>query len=276
MELRYLADPIRYAGMSTEELRKAFLVEALFRPGEIDLVYLDLDRTIVGSAVPLKEALVLPNEPELRARCFTERREVGILNVGSSGVVTVNNQRYPLDRLDALYVGRGEHEVIFESAEADSPAEFYLLSYPAHHTFPTQVVKSKEQESTTIGSPSTANERSITKLIHSGATRSCQLVMGFTRLSEGSVWNTMPPHTHSRRSEVYLYFGLPAGERVIHLLGPSHETRHLVVANKQIAISPGWSIHSGVGTSAYYFCWGMGGENQAYDDMDKLEIADLR
>jgi len=189
--------------------------------------------------------------------------------------VTVDGTRFELGRLDAVYVGRGSREVSFESTDPNAPAEFYLLSYPAHTTHPARAVRAAEQASTKLGSCVTANQREIKKLIHLEGVRSCQLVMGFTELAAGNVWNTMPAHTHMRRSEIYLYFDLPDDHRVFHMMGPPKDTRHLVVANKQVVISPGWSIHSGVGTASYSFCWGMSGENQDYSDMDKLNIADL-
>jgi 4-deoxy-L-threo-5-hexosulose-uronate ketol-isomerase len=235
----------------------------------------DLDRTVIGSAVPLETALALPCPAELRAESFTERRELGVLNIGGAGSVHVDGRAYALGRRDALYVGRGKHAISFSSDDAAAPAEFYLLSYPAHAEYPTEVVRAAEQVPTPLGAADTANVRRITKLIHLEGVKSCQLVMGFTELEPGSVWNTMPPHTHMRRSEVYFYFDLPADQRVVHLMGPSAETRHLLVANKQVVISPGWSIHAGVGTSSYSFCWGMGGENQVYTDMDALRIAEL-
>lgn len=275
MRLIQVADAVRYPRMTTEELRAAFLIDKLFQPGEIDLVYIDLDRTVVGSAVPLQQPLTLRTDPDLRADYFTERRELGVLNIGGSGTVRVGGATYELGNRDALYVGRGNEHVSFSSVDAGTPAEFYLLSYPAHAVHPVAKVDSSRVEPVVLGSPETANHRSITKLIHLEGARSCQLVMGFTQLSSGSVWNTMPPHTHMRRSEVYLYFDVPQAERVMHLMGPAHETRHIVVANKQIVISPGWSIHAGGGTSSYTFCWGMGGENQVYSDMDPLTIADL-
>jgi 4-deoxy-L-threo-5-hexosulose-uronate ketol-isomerase len=275
MKLLKMADAIRYRTMTTAELRETFLLTDLFRPGQIDFAYVDLDRTVIGSAVPLDEPLVLPTDDALKASYFTERREVGILNIGGPGTITVNEENFGLDNLDALYVGRGNEAVSFESNDAQRPAEFYLLSYPAHAVHPTRRIESANEPRVKLGAPATANQREITKLIHMGGVRSCQLVMGFTQLASGSVWNTMPPHTHMRRSEVYLYFNIPAGDRVVHLMGPAHETRSLVIANKQVAVSPGWSIHAGVGTASYSFCWGMGGENQAYDDMDKVAIADL-
>jgi 4-deoxy-L-threo-5-hexosulose-uronate ketol-isomerase len=275
MKLIQMADPVRYPRMTTEELRATFLLDGLFKPGEITLVYVDLDRTVIGSAVPLETALALPCPAELRAESFTERRELGVLNIGGAGSVHVDGRAYALGRRDALYVGRGKHAISFSSDDAAAPAEFYLLSYPAHAEYPIAVVRAAEQVPTPLGAADTANVRRITKLIHLEGVKSCQLVMGFTELEPGSVWNTMPPHTHMRRSEVYFYFDLPADQRVVHLMGPSAETRHLLVANKQVVISPGWSIHAGVGTSSYSFCWGMGGENQVYTDMDALRIAEL-
>jgi 4-deoxy-L-threo-5-hexosulose-uronate ketol-isomerase len=275
MKILQMADAVRYRTMTTGELRETFLVSDLFDPGQIALTYVDLDRTVIGSAVPLAEALHLPTDNALKAEYFTERRELGVLNIGGAGTVTVSGTSYELGKLDALYVGRGNKEVAFASADPAAPAEFYLLSYPAHAVYPTQLIRPAEQARTTLGSPETANLRTITRLIHLEGTRSCQLVMGFTQLATGSVWNTMPPHTHMRRSEVYLYFDLAEGQRVVHLMGPGHETRNLVVANKQVVVSPGWSIHAGVGTTNYTFCWGMGGENQVYSDMDALAIADL-
>jgi 4-deoxy-L-threo-5-hexosulose-uronate ketol-isomerase len=275
MKLHQLADEIRYGHMSTEELRATFLLEGLFAPGAIQLVYVDLDRTVIGSAVPLAEPLPLPCPGQFRATSFTERRELGVFNIGFNGSVHVDGETYPLGNRDALYVGRGHHSISFSSTDPDAPAEFYLLSYPAHAAHPIAFVRSAELAPQTIGDPATANLRSIHRLIHLDGVASCQLVMGFTTLHPGSVWNTMPPHTHMRRSEVYLYFDLPSDQRVVHLMGPAHQTRHLVVANKQVAISPLWSIHAGVGTASYSFCWGMGGENQVYTDMDPLNITDL-
>jgi len=275
MKILQLADAVRYRTMTTEELRETFLIDNLFQPGQIGLIYVDLDRTVIGSAVPTGDALRLLTDDALKASYFLERRELGILNVGGVGTVSVNGARFELEKLDALYAGRGNEEVVFESADAAQPAEFYLLSYPAHAVYPTQLIRSAEQAKVTLGAAETANLREITKLIHLEGTRSCQLVMGFTQLASGSVWNTMPPHTHMRRSEVYFYFDIAADQRVIHLMGPGHETRNIVIANKQVVISPGWSIHAGVGTKNYTFCWGMGGENQVYSDMDALAIAEL-
>ena len=275
MKLLQMADSIRFPSMTTAQLRETFLLTDLFTPGEIKLTYLDLDRAVIGSAVPRQTSLLLPTDETLRADYFTERRELGVFNIGASGVAVVNGQRIALGNLDALYIGRGNEQVSFESVDLDNPAEFYLLSYPAHHAFPTELITAAHEPRVHLGDPATANEREITKLIHRARLPSCQLVMGFTQLARGCVWNTMPPHTHMRRSEIYLYFNLADNDRVLHLMGPPDETRHLLIANKQAVVSPGWSIHAGAGTARYTFCWGMGGENQDYDDMDRLAISDL-
>jgi 4-deoxy-L-threo-5-hexosulose-uronate ketol-isomerase len=276
VKMLQMADAVRYRTMTTEELREAFLLSDLFQPGRVCLTYVDLDRAVIGSAVPTGEPLALLTQDALEAAYFTERRELGILNIGAPGSVTVNGAAHELKQLDALYVGRGNEKIVFSSADPKRPAEFYLLSYPAHAVHPTRLIHSAAVAKTTLGSAQTANLRDITKVIHLEGVRSCQLVMGFTQLASGSVWNTMPAHTHMRRSEVYLYFNIAADQRVVHFMGPDDETRHLVVANKQVVVSPGWSIHAGVGTKNYSFSWGMGGENQVYSDMKPVAIADLK
>lgn len=276
MKLYQMADPVRYTRMNTAELRETFLVDSLFQAGSIDVVYVDLDRTVIGSAVPLGEPLTLGTYPELRSDYFTERRELAILNIGGSGSVTVEGAAHAMSNLDCLYVGRGNQQITFASDAAQTPAEYYLLSYPAHAAHPTALVARDEAESSDLGASETCNRRRIHRAIHLAGAKSCQLVMGFTEVAIGSNWNTMPPHTHMRRSEVYLYFNLSAADRVVHLMGPADETRHIMVANKQAVVSPGWSIHAGCGTSAYTFCWGMGGENQVYSDMDPVAIASLK
>lgn len=275
MKIVEMADQVRFGTMTTAELRETFLIENLFQAGRIEMRYVDLDRTVIGSAVPAGSPLKLETDEALRAEYFLERRELGVLNVSGAGTVTVNGETFSLDKLDALYAGRGNEEVVFASSDPLAPSEFYLLSYPAHAAYPTRLIKAAEQGPLSLGKAENANLRTITKLIHMEGTRSCQLVMGFTQLAPGSVWNTMPPHTHMRRSEVYFYFDIPEDQRVIHLMGPGRETRNVVVGNKQVVVSPGWSIHAGVGTSNYAFCWGMGGENQVYSDMDALKIAEL-
>jgi 4-deoxy-L-threo-5-hexosulose-uronate ketol-isomerase len=276
MKLVQMADPVRYARMTTEELRATFLLQGMFAPGKIEFAYVDLDRTVIGSAVPVGAALTLETSPELRADYFLERRELGVFNVGGTGTVTVDGATFELDKMDCLYVGRGSKSVTFSSNSADAPACFYLLSYPAHAEYPTKMVKFAQLEGLKLGSVETCNKRTIYKAIYKEGIRSCQLVMGFTLLDPGSNWNTMPPHTHNRRSEVYFYFDVDPAHRVLHLMGPPDATSHLVIADKEVVVSPGWSIHAGVGTKNYGFCWGMGGENQAYDDMDAVAIRDLK
>ncbi|MGA8110315.1 MAG: 5-dehydro-4-deoxy-D-glucuronate isomerase [Acidobacteriaceae bacterium] len=276
MKTLLMADPIRYPRMTTEELRATFLLEGGAAPGQIQLTYVDLDRAVVGMAAPTDKPLALPTHPELRAPSFLERRELGVLNIGGPGAVLVGEETYPLANLDVLYIGRGNPEVSFASADPSKPAVFYLLSYPAHAPYPTTLVKKENANPTTIGAQETCNLRTICKYIHLEGARSCQLVMGVTHLHAGSAWNTMPPHTHMRRSEIYMYFNLAANARVFHLMGPPAETRHLVLADRDIVISPGWSIHAGMGTQSYSFCWGMGGENQDYADMDPAPVETLR
>lgn len=275
MKTYLLADPVRYPYMTTAQLRETFLIDSLYQPGELRSVYVDLDRTIVGIAAPTTKALALPADADLRAEYFTERRELGALNVGGTGSITVNGQRYGLENLDCLYIGRGNAEVSFESTDPASPAIFYLLSYPAHTAYPVTLVRKEDANPTTIGTSETCNLRTVCKYIYLGGAKSCQLVMGVTHLHAGSAWNTMPPHTHMRRSEVYLYFNLAQNAVAFHLMGPPQETRHIVMKDLQAVVSPGWSIHAGVGTQAYSFCWGMGGENQDYADMDPASISSL-
>jgi 4-deoxy-L-threo-5-hexosulose-uronate ketol-isomerase len=278
MKILQMADAVRYPRMTTAELRSTFLLEGLFQPGAIELRYIDLDRTVIGGAVPTTQSLKLETHPELRADFFCERRELGVLNLGGSGSVTVDGQAFAMGKLDCLYTGRGSKTITFASADASAPAAFYLLSYPAHAEFPTKLIRFADLESGAVhlGSAETCNKRSIYKAIFLDGIRSCQLVMGFTILAPGSNWNTMPSHTHMRRSEVYCYFDLDEAQRVVHLMGPPDETRHLLLKDREVVVSPGWSIHSGVGTKAYAFCWGMGGENQRYDDMDPVAITELK
>jgi 4-deoxy-L-threo-5-hexosulose-uronate ketol-isomerase len=276
MKLLQMADPVRYARMTTEELRATFLLEGMFAPGKIEFAYVDLDRTVIGSAVPVGGALTLETAPELRAEYFLERREMGVFNVGGAGTVLVDGVSFELEKMDCLYVGRGSRSVTFASKSGDAPACFYLLSYPAHKEYPTKMVKFSQLEGLKLGTVETCNKRTIYKAIYKEGIKSCQLVMGFTLLDPGSNWNTMPPHTHNRRSEVYFYFDVDPAHRVVHLMGPPDATSHLIIADKEVVVSPGWSIHAGVGTKNYGFCWGMGGENQAYDDMDPVAIAQLK
>ena len=275
MEILPSIDPCGYSHMSTNELRRAFLVEGLFQPGQLALKYWETDRTVIGSAVPGAEKLALTCPRELSANFFNERRELGIINLGEAGTVEVDGKSHALLPLDCLYVGRGVRSVVFASAEAARPAQFYLLSYPAHVDHPTALASFATTTGTQLGTPEGANRRLLYKFIHTGGIKSCQLVMGVTVLQPGGIWNTMPPHTHLRRSEVYLYFNVPAESAVFHFAGRPEETRNLLVHDRQAVLSPPWSIHCGAGTSAYSFVWGMGGENQEFADMDAAPIKTL-
>ena len=276
MKTILISDPVRYSRMTTPELRECFLADGLFKPGEIQLNYVDLDRAVVGMAVPVDRPLTLSSTPELRADYFTERRELGALNIGGPGVVYASDAKYDLENLDLIYIGRGNPDIRFESKSADNPAVFYLLSYPAHTAHPVTVVRKADAQPTEIGASATSNRRTIYKYIHMGGAKSCQLVMGLTVLDKGSVWNTMPSHTHTRRMEAYFYFDVPEGQVVFHFMGEPHQTRHLVLSAKEAVISPPWSIHAGCGTSSYSFIWGMAGENKSFADMDFVEIKNLK
>jgi 4-deoxy-L-threo-5-hexosulose-uronate ketol-isomerase len=275
MKTVLIADPVRYPRMTTQELRESFLINAIYQPGSIQLTYVDLDRSVVGMAVPLESPLALQTYPELRAAYFTERRELGVLNVGGAGVVHVGQSSYQVDNLDLIYIGRGNADIRFESKSKDTAAAFYLLSYSAHAVYPVTVVKKADAQPTEIGGAETCNRRTIYKYVHLAGARSSQLVMGVTHLQQGSAWNTMPAHTHMRRSEIYLYFDVAENARIFHFMGPPQETRHLLMSNCEAVVSPGWSIHAGVGTQAYKFCWGMGGENQDYADMDPAPLESM-
>lgn len=262
--------------MSTKELRESFLITDLAIPGTVQLCCTDLDRAIVGIAAPTEGPLRLESSPDLRAAFFTERRELGVLNIGGEGMVHVGDNTYTLENLDLIYIGRGNPEISFETKRKEIPALFYILSYLAHTDYPTTVVKKDSAQPTRQGDAAHSNMRTIYKYIHAGGAKSCQLVMGVTHLHEGSIWNTMPAHMHMRRSEVYFYFDVAREARVFHMMGPPAETRHIVVGDREVVVSPGWSIHAGVGTQSYKFCWGMGGENQDYADMDPISLDQLR
>lgn len=276
MEQRYHNSPKEVKGMNTAELREQFVIEELMKQGEVDFTYSHYDRVIVGGAVPTTKALALENYPMLKAEYFLERRELGVINVGGAGSISVDGKSYDLAKKDCLYIGKGSKDVSFSSVSAVEPAMFYLLSAPAHHEYPTRLMKEAEATPVVLGSPETSNHRTIHKYIYLDGIQSCQLVMGLTTLSVGSVWNTMPSHTHDRRMEAYFYFDLAEDQAIIHLMGEPKETRHLLIHNHQAIISPPWSIHSGCGTSNYSFIWGMGGENKDYSDMDALKITDIR
>ena len=276
MQVRFSTDPRGFQSMSTADLRKSFLIEDLFTPGEIPMVYSDIDRSITGSAVPANAPLkLLGTKKEMAAEFFAERREIGVINIGAEGTVKVDGQTFAMEYKDALYIGRGVKEIEFASSHSDKPAMFYFVSYPAHNEFPTTHAKFADAEPVRLGSQKDANKRTIYKYIHPNGIKSCQLVMGLTELEEGCVWNTMPPHTHQRRSEVYMYFNLDPNAMVIHLMGQPDDTRHMIMRNRQAVLNPSWSIHAGVGTQNYTFIWAMGGENQVFDDMDAVKVNEL-
>lgn len=276
MQERLACSPNEMKRMETRELRESFLIPELMVSGEIRFTYSHYDRMITGGVVPAGNAISLDAYEPLKAEYFLQRREMGIINIGGQGTVTADGIDYGLDKLDCLYLAKGTKAVSFTSTNATQPARFYLLSAPAHHTYTNTLMKRSDATPVALGSPVTSNERTIYKYIHEDGIKSCQLVMGLTILKSGSVWNTMPAHTHNRRMEVYLYFDLAADQRVFHLMGTPQETRHLVVANEEAILSPPWSIHSGCGTSSYSFIWGMAGENQAFTDMDAVAIIELR
>ena len=275
MNTRYTTGKTEYASMSTKQLRDAFLID-LFEDDMLNMLYCEIERSIVGAAVPIAAPLSLEAGMELGSDFFCQRREMGVLNLGGEGIISVDDTSYPLGHLDCLYIGRGSKTVSFASSDSDNPARFHIVSYPAHADYPTTLKKKSDANAIQLGTIEDANQRTIYQYIHENGIRSCQLVMGFTVLESGSVWNTMPCHTHERRTEVYLYFELDESSRVFHMMGSGGETRHLVVGNEQAVISPMWSIHSGCGTRAYSFCWAMGGENQRFDDMDHIAIGDIR
>lgn len=266
-EFRYAHHPEDVKHYTTEQLREHFLIPTLFEEDTINLVYTMYDRYIVGGAFPVTKPLMLETIDELKANYFLERRELGIVNVGGKGRVTVDGTVYELNKKEALYVGKGNKEVIFEAADGEQPY-FYINSAPAHHAYPTKKVGKEDAEVIELGDQKTANRRTLNKLIVNSIVATCQLQMGLTELHEGNVWNTMPAHTHTRRMEAYFYFDLPQGQTISHFMGQTDETRHIFMQGNQAVISPEWSIHSGCGTSNYSFIWGMAGENLDYGDMD--------
>lgn len=277
MDVRYSPDQNGFKQLDTEEMRKAFLIDNLFVKNKIPMTYSDIDRSITGSAVPSGKSLQLTaTKKEMAADYFTERRELGIINIGNTGSVTVNGKTYAMENKDGLYIGRGNKKIEFKSASAAKPAYFYFVSYPAHAEYPDKHIKFKDATPVKLGSLADSNQRTIYKYIHAGTFPSCQLVMGLTELEEGSVWNTMPAHTHQRRSEVYMYFNLPKDSFVVHMLGEAQETRHVIIRDKQAVLFPSWSLHTGAGTKNYSFIWAMGGENQVFDDMDWIPMTELK
>ena len=276
MEQRYVIGINEAKHFTTQQIRENFLMEDLLQDNTIQFVYTHYDRMMIGGAKPTARTLTLETYPELRSGFFLERREIGIINVGGEGTVEADGTSFPVSKLDCVYVGKGTRSVSFSSTNPESPALFYLLSSPAHASYPARLMKRDEASPVNLGSQATANERTIYKYIYLQGIESCQLVMGLTVLKEGSVWNTMPAHVHDRRMEAYFYFDVPENQKVVHLMGQPQETRHLFVSNHQAIVSPPWSIHAGCGTSNYSFIWGMAGENKDYSDMDPVAIPDLR
>lgn len=280
MEVRPGANPVDVKTYDTARLRHDFLIENVFVPDEIKLTYSQIDRIIVGAATPVNKELKLEAGDELRAKYFLERRELGIINIGGNGTVTVDGKEYNFKYKDGMYIGMGSKDITFKSADPTNPAKFYLNSAPAHKTYPTVFIDPAKdilpENKKELGCLESANHRTINKYILPGQVESCQLEMGMTCLEPGSVWNTMPCHTHDRRMEVYLYFEVPEDAVVFHYMGEPTETRHIVMRNEEAVISPSWSIHSASATHAYTFIWGMVGENQDFDDMDDVDMKDLR
>ncbi|MGM1056519.1 MAG: 5-dehydro-4-deoxy-D-glucuronate isomerase [Bacteroidota bacterium] len=274
-QFRYAHHPDDVKKYNTNELREHFLIPELFKKNEINLTYTMYDRFIAGGAYPVDKALKLETIDHLKSENFLDRRELGIINVGGKGKVTVDGEVYELGHKEALYVGQGKKEVIFDKSGSDQPL-FYINSAPAHRAYPTKKVGKEDAEVIELGDSKLANKRILNKLIVNGIVETCQLQMGMTELVEGNVWNTMPPHTHSRRMEVYFYFDLEEGQTISHFMGQPDETRHIFLQNHQAVISPEWSIHAGAGTSNYTFIWGMAGENLDYGDMDKVAPHELK
>lgn len=275
MELRTAASPKDAKFYTTQRLREEFLIQDLFQVGKLKMVYSHIDRIITGAAVPV-EPIALTAGQELRAEYFLQRREMGVINIGGKGRIKIDGNEYALDFKDGIYIGMGAKEICFTSEDSSVPAKFYFNSAPAHTAYPTVLIKPEDCVTVELGSMEEANHRVIRKYILPGQVESCQLVMGMTQLMPGSVWNTMPCHTHDRRMEVYLYFEMPQDAFVMHYMGEPEETRHIVMRNEEAVISPSWSIHSGCGTRAYTFIWGMVGENQDFDDMDGIAMKEVR
>ncbi|MBU3191944.1 5-dehydro-4-deoxy-D-glucuronate isomerase [Clostridium bowmanii] len=276
MKVYYANHPEDSKNYTTDSLRKYFLKEHIFIKNQVELAYSHVDRIIFGGAMPVDKVLKLEAGDELRAAYFLERRELGTINIGGNGLVTIDGVKYDINHYDAIYIGKGSKDVTFESKDSSNPAKFYINSCPAHKTYPTKKVGYDDANHIKLGSTELINKRQLNQYLHPDILQTCQLAMGMTELAEGSAWNTMPSHTHERRMEVYFYFDMDENTRVFHMMGQPNETRHIVMKNEQAVISPSWSIHSGVGTKRYTFIWGMCGENQDFDDMDNLTMDQLK
>ena len=280
MDIRYSANPEDVKCYTTQELRDEFLIENLYQPDQVVAVYSHVDRMVTLGCMPVKEAVSIDKGIDVWANFgthyFLERREIGMFNIGGDGTVTVDGTVYELGYKDCLYITMGAKEVIFASKDAANPAKFYMVSAPAHCSYETRLLKIADAAKKPLGDAATSNKRVINQFIHPDVLKTCQLSMGMTVLESGSVWNTMPAHTHERRMEVYMYFEVPEDQAVFHMMGQGQETRHIVMQNEQAVISPSWSIHAGAGTASYTFIWAMGGENQAFDDMDVIPTTQLK
>ena len=276
MEIRYASNNKDAKNYDTQRLRDEYLIENLFMENKIKLVYSHIDRIIVGGVFPITEKIKLKGGKELGSNFFLERRELGVINIGGPGIIILDNEEFILNNKDAIYIGLGIKEVFFKSLDIKNPAKFYLNSAPAHCKYPTTLITLEKAKKVKMGDTSTSNKRTINQYIHPDVCKSCQLVMGMTVLEDGSVWNSMPTHTHDRRMEVYFYFDMNENTRIFHFMGEPNETRHIIMKNEEAVISPSWSIHSGAGTASYTFIWGMAGENQTFTDMDHIEMKDLR
>jgi 4-deoxy-L-threo-5-hexosulose-uronate ketol-isomerase len=280
MDMRYSCSQRDFKRYTTDEVRKEFLIENLFKPDEINTVYSHIDRVVVLGCMPVKESVPIDKGMDVwagfGAKYFLERREAGVFNIGGSGSIHVDGKPFEMGNKDCLYITRGAREVTFESRNPEMPAKFYLVSVPAHRSYETRLIRMSDAAKRHMGSVETSNKRVINQFIHPDVLSTCQLSMGLTELEAGSVWNTMPVHTHERRMEVYMYFEMTEDHVVFHLMGEGNETRHIVVKNEQAVISPSWSIHAGVGTSNYTFIWAMAGENLVYDDMDVIPTSKLK
>jgi 4-deoxy-L-threo-5-hexosulose-uronate ketol-isomerase len=276
MNTRFAISSNEAKQFNTEQLRENFLVTSLMQDDTVQLVYTHYDRVIIGGAKPVNKSLSLPNHPELKADYFLERRELGIINIGGAGTVTADGEVFHLNKLDCVYIGKGIKEISFSSLQPGEPAVYYLLSAPAHKEYPNAKYTKEQAAPVELGAAETSNKRTVYKYIHLDGIRSCQLVMGLTVLDPGSVWNSIPPHTHTRRMEVYFYFDVAEQHRIFHFMGEPQQTRHIAMANHEAVVSPPWSTHFGCGTSNYGFIWGMAGENLVYTDMDPAPVTELR
>ena len=276
MKIIHQVHPEDFIRYTTQQIREKFLLQNLVIPGNIECVYTHYDRMVIGAATPAGAALKLESFEQLKSDHFLARREIGIVNIAGPGNITVDGERFDLQKLDCLYIGKGKKDVVFNSNKATEGAKFIFFSCPAHHEYPVQLMKLTEASPAELGSLDNNNHRVINKYIHADGLKSCQLVMGVTNFKKGSIWNTMPPHTHDRRMEAYFYFDLAEGQRIIHFMGEPHETRHMFLNNEEAILSPSWSIHSGVATGNYSFIWAMAGENMAFTDMDAVNIRQLQ